>query len=710
MDSSQLGVFPDHPASKSIPLEKYSCAVSHEESRSHRWVHDVRKDLLTVTFKPVEIPIDNGSIETHLIMTVTAGRETLQHLDIHKLVRWSQEHNDRVCRGLISTVVESPVQVIVRFPCIAMRFPGAPSMVQRFQLKFRNDKQYFEAFNILRRAGLPLKESTAEPKKDAPSQGHSVTHNQNLPSNSTHPLSTGHLNNHRKTQFAVPSLESSQRFTSMDSSSMPPRSDTSSSLSMRPSSIFSTDLGGPRSSSSLGTSYKDDITSNDFCFQPPPPRPFSSTSVTRSSPLTFASQIETQQRATSISVPWTETTSDIVEPQREQAYMTAPILALSSKDIPRRERDALEKSPQLPDIRQLPLDSTVSQTQRSPHDSRMKRSATATQSTSNLNRDHNNEHLQLGRQSSLSFSTTRPMSAPTVGGDLHLSQWIPPKRELPFPKRKEPKKALEIAEKPKKDFKNGPVLPSESTGASEKLANAMALPDKHGEQKGKRATVQRKRTPPTSKLPTVLEVPDSDEARPTNAPRNSTLWQEELSPLASKSASIVRPSTAPGLKSKAMNPRKRPNEEAPKWELAKRVKMVDSSTQTQTLSGRDHTSALSRVPTITAEPVLPASATAPAPDSAPVPAPAPVAPPTEVVSRAKGPTEGFLDELECFIPKHGGKLRPAELWEVSPWDKATGGERDAMAESWICEQIEDPAFLEWCKHVDHVWKQIGFKT
>lgn len=79
MESSQLRVFPgaSHPASKSIPLDKYSSAVSREGSRSHRWVHDVRKDLLTLTFKPVDIPIDGSRIETRLFMAVTAGRDTL---------------------------------------------------------------------------------------------------------------------------------------------------------------------------------------------------------------------------------------------------------------------------------------------------------------------------------------------------------------------------------------------------------------------------------------------------------------------------------------------------------------------------------------------------------------------------------------------------------------------------------------------------------
>lgn len=398
----------------------------------------------------------------------------------------------------------------------------------------------------------------------------------------------------------------------------------------------------------------------------------------------------------------------MVQPQKKQAYIAEPSLPLSSDEATGTGYGALEKSPELPDIRQPLRDYTESLSTQPPLNiSKMRRSAT-TQFESSQNLGHNNEHL--ARQSSLSFSTTRPMSVPTVGDDLHASQWIPPKRELPFPKRKEPKKALEIAQKPKKSSGNSPILQSKDSEASENLANTKILPSKHGEQQGKRVTVRRTNTPPTSKLSTVLEVPDSDETRLTNSLRNS-VWQEEPSPLASKSASIVRPSTAPGLKSKAMASRKRPNEEAPKWALAKRVKMVDSSTQTQTLSGRDHTAAISRTSTIVPEPILPAPVTAPAPNPAvPVSVPAPTPPPPEIVSEAKGPIEGFLDELGRFVPKDNGKIKPVELYEVSLWDKATEGERQSMTESWICEQIDDPAFIEMCKHVDEVWKKIGFKT
>ncbi|KFX92914.1 hypothetical protein V490_05105 [Pseudogymnoascus sp. VKM F-3557] len=688
------------------PSPAASGYTHREDARSHRWVHDARRDSLTLTFKTVDIPTDGGRIDTRLFMAITAGTDTLESLDTQKLVNWSQQYNEGVCRGIIGNEAESPVQVIVRFPCIAMRFPGAAPMVKRFQVRFRDSKQYFDALNLLKRAGLPVKE--AEPKQDAPSQNHNVVYNRSLVSTSTQPLSVGHADSHKKPQFTAPSIEISRGSTQFrDVPSIPPRYDTSSSLSMAPSSIFSADLGGLRSSSSLGNPHKDDIASADFCFQPPPPRPFSSASLTNCSQPIYASQVESRQRATLTQGSWTETPSGMVELRKEQVSISTPGLPLSPEKAPRTGRDELEKSSQPADIRrplQGPIESLIPQ--QPPDSSKMQRSATTTQFAPSANQGYN-EHLQFGRQTSLSFSTTRPMSAPTVGDGLHLSQWIPPRRELPFPKPKEPKKGLETGQKYKKGTEKGPMPQSKVTGASEIQVKTQTLSNKHEAQQEKRATAQKTNTPPTSKLPSVIEVPDSDEeTQPTKARRNSVLWQDEPSPLASKSAAIARPSTAPGLKSKAVTSRKRSDDLAPKWALAKRVKMVSSSTQTQTLSGRDHTTAMSRAPTITAEPILPAAV----PVTVPAPAPSPVPSPSKVAPGTREPPERLMGDLGRAFAKYGGKCKPVELWEISGWDKVTGEERDSVTESWICEQIEDPSFIEMCKHVDKVWKKIGFES
>jgi hypothetical protein len=63
--------------SSTFPLEKYSAAVSPEGARSHRWTHDLRKHLLQLTFKTVELPLEGSQYEKRPLMVVSAGRETL---------------------------------------------------------------------------------------------------------------------------------------------------------------------------------------------------------------------------------------------------------------------------------------------------------------------------------------------------------------------------------------------------------------------------------------------------------------------------------------------------------------------------------------------------------------------------------------------------------------------------------------------------------
>ena len=339
---------------------------------------------------------------------------------------------------------------------------------------------------------------------------------------------------------------------------------------------------------------------------------------------------------------------------------------------------------QSPEIGQPRSGSTTQQLLDSP---KIRRSATATQVAPNQNWGYSNDHLQLGRQNSLYFSSTRPMSAPTTSDGLPISQWIPPKRELPFPKPKESKKAVQLASKPKSDSENKSMLQS--------------VPDTHEEREGKRAVARKTSTPPTSALPPTLEIPDSDyeTTRSKNALGTLVVWEEEPSPLASKSTAIVRPSVASGLKSKATSTIKRSNEAVAKVEAAKKVKMVDTGTQTQTLSGRDHTASIARAATVTAEQVVPA----------PVPGPTPTPILPVVDSGIQRPPADFMDDLELLVSKYGGKRKPVELWEIPGWTTATDEERYSMTQHWICMQLEDPSFLDLCKHVENVWQRIGFE-
>lgn len=310
---------------------------------------------------------------------------------------------------------------------------------------------------------------------------------------------------------------------------------------------------------------------------------------------------------------------------------------------------------------------------------KLRRSATV-QSTENPTL-YNVEALQLGRHNSLRYDAMRPMSAPITSDALETSPWIPPRRELPFPKPKEPKKVAEPIPKSQETVESTISEPSATAVPGKETKTPPAPAPKRG---GKRVA-QRKAAPPA-----ISEIPNLSEGTPRRNPGSLSITPErETAPLVAKSAAIARPSIAPGLQSKATVSRKRPAETKLKAAPVKIVKMVDSSTQTQTGSGRDHT-------------VLIPWTTTPVIEHVAATVPVGIRPPT--------PPENFMSDLEYVVEKHGKRTKPVELWETSGWEKATEKERHVITENWICKQLEDPKFQELCKTVENVWQRIGLES
>lgn len=215
----------------------------------------------------------------------------------------------------------------------------------------------------------------------------------------------------------------------------------------------------------------------------------------------------------------------------------------------------------------------------------------------------------------------------------------------------------------------------------------------------------RKRAAPRKKTAVAAaapprEVPDSEERLPRTT---SALPQEPVSPLASRGSAIPRPATAPPSKA-AQQARKRAADTniAP---LAKAVRMVDSSTQTQTGSGRDHT-ALPR--SVTVSQPSPAPAAAEEPYTTSVSAPAATRTAQRPTSQpAPRELDGIGEHMEDFVGMFAQPRRPLEIYELPGWDTATEGERHDIVENWMIEQLQDPKFIELCRTVEGTWQRIG---
>lgn len=215
----------------------------------------------------------------------------------------------------------------------------------------------------------------------------------------------------------------------------------------------------------------------------------------------------------------------------------------------------------------------------------------------------------------------------------------------------------------------------------------------------------RKRAPTRKKTEAAAaltrEIPDSQERTIRMA---SALPEEPVSPLATRAAAIPRPSTAPPGKAVAQS-RKRAAA-AHIASPAKIAKMVDSSTQTRTGSGRSHT-ALPRSATVT-QPLPPVEAEAPAATVRLTPVAA-LAPP--VPQPARQPTAEQVncisESMEKFVERMARPRRPLEIYELPGWDAADEGERHAMVENWMIEQLQNPKFIELCRTMENVWQRTG---
>jgi hypothetical protein len=203
----------------------------------------------------------------------------------------------------------------------------------------------------------------------------------------------------------------------------------------------------------------------------------------------------------------------------------------------------------------------------------------------------------------------------------------------------------------------------------------------------KKRVAQRKST--AAKPAEIVESPPANSGNKVDATTSQAMPEDEPSPLAAKSAAVASKPTsaASGLQSKAAT-KKRAAPTRPS-SATKRPKMVDQTTQTQTLSGRDHTSAL---PSFRSEEV-PAAIVARLP---PTPA-----------STLSGPPESYLQAVDTFVTRYKARPPPQELWERPGWAEADVEQRQLLLNNFICENLENKDFLRLCEDTAVAWRRIG---
>jgi hypothetical protein len=282
-------------------------------------------------------------------------------------------------------------------------------------------------------------------------------------------------------------------------------------------------------------------------------------------------------------------------------------------------------------------------------------------------------------------SDPQTLTSDAFGAGEGLNLWVPPKRILPFPKLRE------VSMQRSASISDLPALPKPTPISRPGSANLPTKPPTPVPKPTKKRVAQRK--PPVVKISEIARSPPLEKGGNADAAASQTMPQDEPSPLAAKSAAATpRPASASSaLQSKAA-PKKRAAPARP-TSASKRPKMVDQATQTQTLSGRDHTSAL--LSFRNEEPPPPIAA--PTPCS--TPAPPPQAPPP--------PPESYLDAVDAFVTKHKARPPLQELWERPGYAEADVEQRHLLLNNFICENLENKDFLQLCEDTANAWRRIG---
>ncbi|TGO62069.1 hypothetical protein BCON_0022g00060 [Botryotinia convoluta] len=626
-----------------VPLVKFSCSLTNQgDTTGAQWTHYSRSDLELVI---QEVQVSSSGNEKHLLMKVVAGAEYLvcdkslcKAFNVVTPFKEEQNLNDivRVYKNFVlSPGSEIPVRVVVKPPLLALRYPKLND-VRRLQFRFRGDSDFNQVLNILTNLGLTATESLSSgpvlrsrpPTADSTSSGISNGHSS----------AVGYLPLTPNSEFKVP---------------MQP--DSASSILQRPRSSY--------------TSQSDD----HLYIKPQSAMPISSfmpQSKTSAEPLNraqslYVSQFEREQRQIQSSNSVLNTSDKV--PANGNAYVNRILLPK-----PEESQRRFSTSPFFETQRKhcLPDRLTSFSSVNDPHNSRNKIHETALDFFSPV------EDRSLPRPTEYPFFGApgkRPISLPAEN-DICLGLPIPPKRQLPFATVKDPLRFKSVSVT---DTSRPVQAPQQRKRPLEEFigentSNGSITPAK---KPAKRRVASRKGT---THLPEINGL--SSKAFPSkDSSASDTLdipMQTEKSPplearsIATPIASDTTPSKlqAEGIKARQQS--------VPTLKIPMTLKMVDRSTQTQTLSGRDHTAALKPASNI---PVVDLQSTR--------------------------PTASVLqDDLDLVVSRYssGSRVNLPPNYNDLPDDK-----RHKMLNDFIIKNLENDDFLKLAEDMDVSWRRIG---
>ncbi|KAL2012238.1 hypothetical protein VTN00DRAFT_4956 [Thermoascus crustaceus] len=144
-----------------LVLAKFShTTTSIEYNAPLSWHHLVGQGDLVAVFEKRRVTApETNHVHEQTLLKVIRNREVLEDLNLNSLAR--EATSQALSRQIGKT--KPSVAVIVKSPCLAVRYPSNIGQIRRFQIKFSSDRDYYNALAILSALHCPFTESSGVP-------------------------------------------------------------------------------------------------------------------------------------------------------------------------------------------------------------------------------------------------------------------------------------------------------------------------------------------------------------------------------------------------------------------------------------------------------------------------------------------------------------------------------------------------------------------
>ncbi|GBF60867.1 hypothetical protein TMEN_3325 [Trichophyton mentagrophytes] len=141
-----------HDGTLNLPILKFSyTTTSADRTAPLAWTHLSGGSDLSVSFSAIRVRDETSKwTRESKLLKVLKGREVLEELDLGFLAK----------RGASISAgdAKAPVALVVKAPCLAIRYPSIANQTRRFQVKFASTADYNQAIAVLKEAKCPITE------------------------------------------------------------------------------------------------------------------------------------------------------------------------------------------------------------------------------------------------------------------------------------------------------------------------------------------------------------------------------------------------------------------------------------------------------------------------------------------------------------------------------------------------------------------------